>query len=116
MEPGGTVPKTNLVSHVQALLQSGRLRIARELPLAEELLAEAAVFTPKYTESGNLTFEAWRSGDNDDLVLAVALACWGGRRPINVRTLTPDGRAVQTPEEFRGEQAPKPYPTSKLLG
>jgi hypothetical protein len=30
--------------------------------------------------TGNESFEAWRERDHDDLVLAVALACWFGER------------------------------------
>jgi hypothetical protein len=26
------------------------------------------------------SYEAWREGDHDDLVLSVALACWAGER------------------------------------
>jgi hypothetical protein len=35
-------------------------------------------FKAKITASANETFEAWREGQHDDLVLAVALAVWGG--------------------------------------
>jgi hypothetical protein len=34
----------------------------------------------KITASGNEQYGAWREGEHDDLVLAVALACWGARR------------------------------------
>jgi hypothetical protein len=30
--------------------------------------------------TGHDSYEAWREGDHDDLVLAVALACWTGER------------------------------------
>ncbi len=26
------------------------------------------------------SYEAWREGDHDDLVLSVAMACWAGER------------------------------------
>jgi hypothetical protein len=34
----------------------------------------------KVTDSGKETFEAWREGDHDDLVMAVALAARAGER------------------------------------
>jgi hypothetical protein len=34
----------------------------------------------KVTLNGHEMYEHWRSGDHDDLVLAVALACWQARR------------------------------------
>jgi hypothetical protein len=34
----------------------------------------------KITPSGNEQYGAWREGEHDDLVLAVALACWGVRK------------------------------------
>ena len=30
--------------------------------------------------TGHHSYEAWREGDHDDLVLAVAMACWCGER------------------------------------
>jgi hypothetical protein len=76
------VPKRDLVSEVQVLLQSGRLKIAKELPDAEVLVAELLNFQVRITSSANDVYGAWREGTHDDLVLAVALACWwGGHRP-----------------------------------
>jgi hypothetical protein len=40
--------------------------------LADELLA----FRAKISARGHHTSEAWRESDHDDLVLALALACW----------------------------------------
>jgi hypothetical protein len=34
----------------------------------------------KITPSGNEQYGAWREGEHDDLVLAVALACWRVRK------------------------------------
>ncbi len=82
--PDGTyrVPKRNLVSSLQVLLQSGRLKIASSLELAEVLKAELLNFRVKVNVStAHDSYEAWREGDHDDLVLAAALACWGASRP-----------------------------------
>jgi hypothetical protein len=42
----------------------------------EDDMRELGTFTVRITEAGNESFEAWREKDRDDLVLAVALACW----------------------------------------
>ncbi len=70
------VPKRDLVSTVAVLLQTGRLRIARDLKDAPVLEHELRSFRAKISLSGNDTYEAWRERDHDDLVLAVALAAW----------------------------------------
>jgi hypothetical protein len=76
------VPKKELVTALQLLLQGRRLRVAASLPDAELLMRELSNFQVKITEAANETFGAWREGVHDDLVLAVALACWlAGREP-----------------------------------
>jgi hypothetical protein len=42
--------------------------------------AEMADMRVKVTAAGNTQFGAWREGAHDDLVLAVAPACWGARK------------------------------------
>jgi hypothetical protein len=75
------VPKRNLVSALQVLLQSGNLKIASGLELAEVLRAELLNFRIKVNIStAHDSYEAWREGDHDDLVLAAALAAWGASR------------------------------------
>ena len=71
------MPKRNLVSTVQIALQSGHLKIAEELALAETLRKELSSFRIKVNIStAHDSNEAWREGDHDDLVLATALDCW----------------------------------------
>ena len=78
---GYRVPKRDLVSTLQVVLQNDRLKIARDLPLAEVLVREMQNFRVKISLStGHDSYEAWREGDHDDLVLAVALACWYGAK------------------------------------
>ncbi|TAK32387.1 MAG: hypothetical protein EPO21_15325 [Chloroflexota bacterium] len=74
------VPKRDLVSTAAVLLQESRLRIAKELPEAQTLVDELLNFQVKITDSGHDTYGAWREGTHDDLVLAVALACWWAER------------------------------------
>lgn len=67
--------KLDLVTGLEAALQTGRLNIARSDPLAERLLAELKAFRVKLSPTGHPTFEAARESDHDDLVIALALAC-----------------------------------------
>lgn len=71
------VPKLTLISRLQALLHDSRLKIHRDLPEARTLTAELQDFKAEVTDSGYWRFGA-RSGKHDDLVLAVAIACWRG--------------------------------------
>lgn len=74
------VPKRELVTTLQVALQSKRLRISEDLPLAETLLKELRGFRVKISLSGHASFGndvgAWREADHDDLVLSVALGVW----------------------------------------
>jgi hypothetical protein len=76
------VPKRDLVSALQAALQTGTLKIASSLELAEVLRGELLNFRIKINlATGHDSYEAWREGDHDDLVLAAALAVWAARAP-----------------------------------
>ena len=78
---GFRVPKKELASVLQVVLQSGRLLFAEELPLLSVLKHELLNFKVKINlATGHESFEAWREGDHDDLVLAVALAIWYAER------------------------------------
>jgi hypothetical protein len=70
------VPKKDLIGAAQVLLQDGRLHVARGLAEAQTLTEELKNFRMKITASANAQYEAWREGDHDDLVLAVAMPCW----------------------------------------
>jgi hypothetical protein len=74
------VPKKELVTSLQVVMQARRLQIARSLPDAALLVRELQNFQVKITAAANETFGTWRDGQHDDLVLAVALACWWGER------------------------------------
>jgi len=92
---GWRVPKRDLAGRLQVLLQSKRLKIAEELPLAEVLMRELLAFRVKINiATGHDSYEAWRERDHDDLVLAVALAVW--RKPCwgHPRLLDEQGRVV----------------------
>ena len=76
------VPKRDLVSVLQVLLQSSRLKVAK-LPEALILQREMGNFRVKITQSANDQYGAWRDGEHDDLVLAVALGCWWGEKDVS---------------------------------
>lgn len=73
---GWKVPKRVLISNVLVLLQSGQLKFAKGMMHAQTLIDELLNFKIKVTAKGNDTYEAWREGDHDDLVLALAMAIW----------------------------------------
>jgi hypothetical protein len=74
---GWLVPKKALISSLQVLLQSRRLKVAPSLPDAQILVQELEGFRMKVTVSESDT-EAWRERPHDDLVLAVAVAACEG--------------------------------------
>jgi len=87
------VPKRDLVVGLQVLVQQGGLQIAEGMKEGAALVKEMAEMRVKVTGSGHEQFGAWREGEHDDLVLAVALACWGVRR-VAPRVRRPQGRLV----------------------
>ena len=75
------VPKRALVSTIHLLLQQQRLRFARGLPLTALLTKELRDFKVKIDpRTAHDSYGAWRENAHDDLVLALALACWWGER------------------------------------
>ncbi len=71
------VPKRDLISNLLVLSQTHRLKIAADLEealiLAEELQDLRVRIDPITAHD---SYSAWREGQHDDLVLAVALAAW----------------------------------------
>ncbi len=91
---GYNVPKRELVSNLAILFQSDRLKIARTLPEAPQLVEELQNFKMKITLAGNDTYEAWRESDHDDIVLAAAMAAWCGEKKLySILHLPPMPRA-----------------------
>jgi len=74
---GWLVPKMALISSLQVLLQSRRLKVAPSRPDAHSLVQELEPFRMKVTVSASET-EEWREWPHDDLLLAVAVAAWEG--------------------------------------
>ena len=76
------VPKIELVNTLQVLLQTHRLRMARQLPEATLLVRELENFKMKVVLSNQDTVESWREGPQDDLVFAASLAAWVGEQSL----------------------------------
>ena len=76
------VPKRDLVGALAVLFETGRLRIAAGLPHAATLTTELRRFRARVGSSD--TADDWRQNDEDDLVLAVALAGWHAERHAHV--------------------------------
>jgi hypothetical protein len=87
---GWLVPKKELVSALQVLLQSRRLQVAPALAEAQTLARELTTFRVKVVAAA-ADAAAWRDGPHDDLVLAVAVAAWEGeRRPPAAGSAVPE--------------------------
>jgi hypothetical protein len=69
-----SIPKQNLVSMLDVILQAGRLKIAKELTEAEALLADLVSF--KVSTVSDDIYEAAR----EDLALSASLAIWWAER------------------------------------
>jgi hypothetical protein len=78
---GFAIAKPELVGTLQVLLQTKRLQVSRDLTEAQLLVRELQNYKPRVVlpKSDELL---WRDGAHDDLVLAVALAAWGGEHVL----------------------------------
>jgi hypothetical protein len=83
------VPKRDLIASVQLALEKGELRIAQALREADALVEELVDVRKTARESGRDRVGAERAGEHDDLVIALALACWKGRRVVKMNNLGP---------------------------
>lgn len=72
-----SVPKRDLVHGLLLAFQDRRLTYASRMALAPTLIQELVAFQLKINaQTGHDSYEAWREGAHDDLVLSVAIACW----------------------------------------
>jgi hypothetical protein len=71
------VPKRDLVGALEVPFHTGKLKIAEGMELWPPLKKELLNFRRKINlKTAHDSYEHWREGDHDDLVLAAALACW----------------------------------------
>ena len=76
------VPKRDLIVGLQVMLDLGQLQIAKGLPEAAVLLRELMGMRVRTSAAGHRSYGNGREEAHDDLVLAVALACWRAREPV----------------------------------
>jgi hypothetical protein len=76
------VPKKDLIGAMVSLAHDGRLQISGGISREMQRIAKEELknFRMKITAAANVSFEAWREGDHDDVVLAMALVCWAAQR------------------------------------
>jgi hypothetical protein len=74
------VPKRELISRAQVVLQTERLKIARGVAHADLLVKELQNFRVRTRTISSDAYPEWRESENDDLVFALALALWGAER------------------------------------
>jgi hypothetical protein len=75
------VPKQDLIAAVQLAMEKGELRVARGLREAGALVKEMLnVRIMAGLSMGKVRMGADGYGEHDDLVIALALACWRARR------------------------------------
>lgn len=70
------VPKKDLATTVQSLLQAGRLEIVQDLEHAQTLAQEMKHFRVKVSDSGHARFEHATEAHTDDVLLSMACALW----------------------------------------
>lgn len=85
---GYTVPKRDLVSAMQIVYQTDRIRVSGKLKLTKVFNEELKSFRRKETASRKETFEG-EAGEHDDIVLAASLAIWYGERAFGFTTEAP---------------------------
>jgi hypothetical protein len=73
------VPKRDLVTALEVVLQSRRLHVVPDCPLQEDLAAELQSFEVNLNARGHDTYDG-ASGKHDDLVSALMLALWYAER------------------------------------
>ena len=77
---GWNVPKRDLIATLQVLLEKNELRVAKELEEAGSLVRELLDVKSRETGGGKARLGAEGTGEHDDLVIALALACWRARK------------------------------------
>jgi hypothetical protein len=70
------VPKQDLIDGLRLLLEREALRIARDLKEGRVLMREMMDMQIRESRSGGTRIGADGYGEHDDMVTALALACW----------------------------------------
>jgi hypothetical protein len=75
-----SVPKRDLIAGVQLLLERGELKLAKGLRELGPLMRELTDVRATAGVGGRVRLGADGCGEHDDLVIALALACWRAKR------------------------------------
>jgi hypothetical protein len=75
-----SVPKRDLLAVVRVLLERGELKFARGLEELGALVRELTDVRSTTAANGRVRLGADGCGEHDDLVIALALACWRAKR------------------------------------
>jgi hypothetical protein len=70
------IPKLTLINTPAAMLAVDRLKIGEDVRGKKELIEELVRYAGRRTSTSGLVVDTWREQPADDLVFAVALACW----------------------------------------
>jgi hypothetical protein len=81
---GQCVPKQDLMAQLLVLLENRKLTIGK-LHEGQRLVKELGDVRMRVNASGRTRMGAERSGEHDDLVIALALACWSAKGRESVR-------------------------------
>lgn len=110
------VPKKELASTLQVLLQRGRVKLPTRTAdptvnqLNQTLEREMLAFSMKISTTGHATFEAWREKEHDDLVLGLGLGLWLGERLRPARTsFGIKRRSTEFEEDMRRARNPETW-------
>ena len=83
------VPKKDLVHGLMVLFENQQLRLLDDHAETRALVNELSNMRVKISGESHASYEAWRNGQHDDLLFALALACWRGRwsapKPLGVQ-------------------------------
>jgi hypothetical protein len=84
MAPKVNVPKQDLIGGLQAVLETGELKIAAGLRYAGTLVKELVDVRVRMKDGGRVRIGADGHGQHDDLVIALALGVWRARKGVKL--------------------------------
>jgi hypothetical protein len=97
-----SIPKRDLVTSLIVAFQTGRMKISKSLPEAETLIKELMNFKLKVNlQTGHDSYESWREGIHDDLVLSLGMAVYAATMtprydPIEIEYCMGDAPEIPT--------------------
>jgi hypothetical protein len=77
---GWKMPRVELMSHLAIMLEQKEVAVSQRVNAVMELRDELRNMRVRYGEGGRQKFEADSDAVHDDLVVAIALACWKAKK------------------------------------